>query len=87
MAISDAALKKACIELKRSIHETDTETARSEARILQLSVERDQLAAELDEVAAACKSVQEHEGEQRLQVRAVCSSACFTPGTREGCLI
>jgi chromosome segregation ATPase len=64
--MTESNLKKACLELTKSIRETDVETKRSEERIQGLDSEREQLGQALDDVSLKCRDLQD--AEQELQM-------------------
>jgi len=64
--MTESNLQKACVELGRSIKETDAETKRSEQRIRDLDAEREAVGAQLDEVSQKCRELQEQEQEMQM---------------------
>jgi len=64
--LTEAGLRKACTELKRSIKETDAEAARSEGRIQELDAQREDLGAKLEKVSLQCKNMAKDEEDLRM---------------------
>ncbi|KAK3238744.1 hypothetical protein CYMTET_51272 [Cymbomonas tetramitiformis] len=63
--LTEAGLRKACSELKRSIKETDAEAQRSEGRINDLDQQREKLGENLEDLSVRCKDMQRKEEELR----------------------
>uniref|UniRef100_A0A7S0QXY1 Coiled-coil domain-containing protein 40 n=1 Tax=Pyramimonas obovata TaxID=1411642 RepID=A0A7S0QXY1_9CHLO len=69
--LTEAGLKKAVAELKRSVRDTDAETARSESRIQELSAQREEMGAQLDELSTECGDLQAMEETLRNELNQV----------------
>lgn len=66
--LTEAGLRKACSELKRSIKETDAEAQRSEGRINDLDQQREKLSENLEDLSVRCKDMQQKEEELRTML-------------------
>ena len=69
--LTEAGLRKACAELRRSIRETENEAAASESRVQELTEQRSAIGAELEEVGSRVKALKGDEEASRQEVGVV----------------
>mmetsp|Transcript_9071 Transcript_9071/g.15585 ORF Transcript_9071/g.15585 Transcript_9071/m.15585 type:complete len:897 (+) Transcript_9071:228-2918(+) len=77
-ALTEAGLKKAVAELRRSVKETDLETERSERRILELTTQREEMGGTLDELSRDCTEMHAQEEELRSHMNNLASEKTRT---------